>query len=85
MVKDILKLGNPRLYEVSSEVLPSEKDNIDIWVADLHDTLMAYRATYGAGRAVAAPQIGVLKRLLYLYTDKPHVFINPVLSFPDPD
>lgn len=32
---------------------------------------------------MAAPQIGVKKRLLYMYTDKPYVFVNPVLTFPD--
>ena len=36
-----------------------------------------------AGRAVAAPQIGIPKRLLYAYLDRPYVFVNPSLSFPD--
>ena len=54
-------------------------------VRDLHNTLMAYREQYGAGRAVAAPQIGVQKRMLYAYMDKSYVFVNPVLTFPDED
>lgn len=83
MIKEILKLGNPRLYEKSMEILPSESENVKIWVEDLHDTLMDFRKTYGAGRAVAAPQIGVHKRLLYMYLDKPYIFINPSLIFPD--
>ena len=83
MIKEILKLGNPRLYEKSMEILPSESENVKIWVEDLHDTLMDFRKTYGAGRAVAAPQIGVNKRLLYMYLDKPYIFINPSLTFPD--
>lgn len=83
MIKEILKLGNPRLYEKSMEILPSEGENVKIWVEDLHDTLMDFRKTYGAGRAVAAPQIGVNKRLLYMYLDKPYIFINPNLTFPD--
>ena len=53
------------------------------WVTDLHDTLMEYRRVYGAGRAVAAPQIGIKKRLLYMYLDKAYVFVNPVMEFPD--
>ena len=81
MVKEILKLGDPRLYEISEPV--TENDPVREWAADLHATLMDFRNTYGAGRAVAAPQIGVQKRLLYMYTDRPYVFINPVLSFPD--
>ena len=83
MVKEILKLGNPRLYERSEEILPSEQEDIKIWVNDLHDTLMDFRNTYGAGRAVAAPQVGIKKRLLYMYLDKPFIFINPSLTFPD--
>ncbi len=83
MIREILKLGNPKLYEVSEEITEADMELLPEWVADLHDTLMDYRRTYGAGRAVAAPQIGVAKRLLYMYTDKPYVFVNPVLTFPD--
>ena len=83
MVREILKLGNPQLYEISTEITEDERSQVTGWVADLHDTLMAYREQYGAGRAVAAPQIGVRKRLLYAYMDKPYVFVNPVLTFPD--
>ena len=85
MVKDILKLGDPRLYEVSEPVAPGDREQVAVWVLDLHDTLMEYRRVYGAGRAVAAPQIGVFKRLLYMYLDRPYVFINPVMVFPDPE
>jgi peptide deformylase len=49
-------------------------------VKDLHDVLMAFRERYGPARAIAAPQIGVLKRLIYLNIDKPFVIVNPVLS-----
>jgi len=83
MVKEILKLGDPKLYEVSAPVTLSDMPNVKDWVTDLHDTLMDYRKTYGAGRAVAAPQIGLQKRLLYMYLDKAYVFINPVMEFPD--
>ena len=83
MVRELLKLGNPRLYEISAPVEEGDLPLLEGWVADLHDTLMEYRKTYGAGRAVAAPQIGIQKRLLYMYLDKPYVFINPVIEFPD--
>lgn len=83
MVREILKLGDPRLYEISEAVFQKEQPALREWVEDLHDTLMDYRKTYGAGRAVAAPQIGIPKRLLYMYTDKPYVFVNPTLTFPD--
>lgn len=83
MIKAILKLGDPKLYEISVPILAEELPQVREWVKDLHDTLIDYRNTYGAGRAVALPQIGILKRLLYMYTDKPYVFINPELVFPD--
>ena len=83
MVKELLKLGNPQLYEISEEITREELPQVKNWIEDLHDTLMDYRKTYGAGRAVAAPQIGIQKRLLYMYLDKAYVFINPVMTFPD--
>ena len=83
MVREILKLGNPQLYETSEEVVEADIAFLSEWVQDLHDTLMDYRERYGAGRAVAAPQIGIKKRLLYMFTDQPYVFINPVMSFPE--
>ncbi len=83
MIREILLLGDERLYETSAPVVESEMLEAALWTKDLHDTLMAYRAKYGVGRAIAAPQIGVPKRLIYMLTDAPHVFINPVLNFPD--
>ena len=79
MVKDILLLGNPKLYEISQPVKQSELAELKDVVSDLHDTLIDFKKRYGAGRAIAAPQIGVMKRLLYMFIDKPVVFINPEL------
>ena len=79
MVKEILLLGNPKLYEISQPVKHSELAELKEVVNDLHDTLVDFRERYGAGRAIAAPQIGVMKRLLYMFIDKPVVFINPEL------
>ena len=76
-VRDILQLGNPQLYEVSQPVQPSDLTALKPVITDLHDTMMAFRQTWGAGRAIAAPQIGVMKRLIYMHIDCPVVFINP--------
>ena len=76
MIKEILLLGNPKLYEICADVTEADAPQITGWVTDLHDTLMEYRRVYGAGRAVAAPQIGVQKRLLYMFDQRPYVFIN---------
>ena len=73
-------LGDPRLYEVSAEVSCEEVAGLDGAFTDLHDTLMDFRTRYGAGRAIAAPQIGVMRRLIYLHIERPVVFINPVLE-----
>lgn len=81
MEKEILKLGNPKLYEMSSPVERTELSQLKPLIQDLHDTLIAFRNQYHAGRAIAAPQIGIQKRILYMYINQPTVFINPVLSF----
>ena len=83
MVRKILRLGNEQLYEVSDEVDKKEVGQIKNTLTDLHDTLMNYRDRYGAGRAIAAPQIGIQKRIIYMYLDHAVVFINPALKFPD--
>ncbi len=80
MERTILLLGNPALYEVSEPVTEEELPQLRGVVEDLHDTLMAFRRKYHAGRAIAAPQIGVGKRLLYMCIDHPVVFLNPVLE-----
>ncbi len=83
MQKKILLLGNQKLYESSISVQFEQLVSVCDLVADLHDTLIAYRNKYGAGRAIAAPQIGVQLRVLYMFIDKPVTFINPSLTFPD--
>lgn len=83
MKREILLLGNEELYQISEPVKQDEIESIKSVVQDLHDTLMNFREKYHAGRAIAAPQIGVKKRLLYMFIDKPVIFINPVLEFPD--
>ena len=83
MVMEILKLGNPALYEKSAKVTENDLVLLSDWVGDLRDTLLDFRKTCGAGRAIAAPQIGLHKRLIYMLTDREYVFINPVITFPD--
>lgn len=83
MIRPILLLGNKELYEKSIEIQKSELKDIRVIVNDIHDTLMDFRKKYNAGRAIAAPQIGVAKRLLYMHIDEPVVFINPVIEFTD--
>ena len=79
-VREILLLGNPRLYETCAEVVKDDVPMLNSVTRDLHDTLMDFRAKTGAGRAVAAPQIGVMKRMVYMHIDRPVVFLNPVFD-----
>ena len=78
--RETLILGNPKLHELSRLVTRDELDLIPSIIEDLHDTLMAFREKYGAGRAIAAPQIGEMKRVVYMHIDQPIILINPEIS-----
>jgi peptide deformylase len=79
MLNRILMLGNPQLYQISEEVKKTDLPEMKRLAEELHLILMAFKSRRGAGRAIAAPQIGIMKRLIYMYIDTPFVFINPVL------
>lgn len=80
-LKDILLLGDPRLYEMCTEVDRSELSQVKSWVADLHNAMAEIRETYNFGRGIAAPQLGIMKRLIYINIDHPLVIINPRFEF----
>jgi len=75
----ILKLGNPKLYEISEPVMRTELESLMPVIVELHHILMEFKAEYHAGRAISAPQVGVMKRLIYMNIIKPVVIINPEL------
>lgn len=77
---DLLLLGDPRLHETCGPVLESDLPLVPGWVADLHTVMEEIRAKYRFGRGIAAPQLGIMKRLIYLNIDQPQVIINPELS-----
>jgi peptide deformylase len=79
-VRDILFLGNPKLYEESSKVRHEELEDLKSVFEDLGDTLLEFRDEYGWGRAISAPQIGVMKRIVYMNVNEPIVLINPVIK-----
>jgi peptide deformylase len=76
-LQDLLLLGNPLLYQVSEPVQQSELSLVQEWVTDLDNVMKEIRARYNFGRAIAAPQLGIMKRVIYMNIDKPVVFINP--------
>ena len=79
-IHDIIKLGDPRLYEVCEPVLEAELDQVSGWVQELNEAMEDIRRIYGFGRGIAAPQLGIMKRMFYLNLDRPYIIINPELK-----
>jgi peptide deformylase len=78
-VREILQLGNPALRQRCAPVAdPSSPETQDL-VRNLADTLAHWRAETGYGRGIAAPQIGVLQRVIFLKLPgaAPWPLINP--------
>jgi peptide deformylase len=82
---DLLMLGDERLYQTSTPVLKTELQFVKDWGADMHNVMEQIRNKYHFGRAIAAPQLGIMKRLIYMNIDKPVVFINPEIIDPSAD
>ena len=80
MIEKILLLGDPKLYEVSNPVDREELGAYDKDISLLHDLILAIRERYGFGRGIAAPQIGLMKRIVCLNLDKKYTLYNPVLT-----
>ena len=86
-VREILKMGDPRLLRIAQPVLEFDTDALHLLVTDLLDTM---RAAVGAG--LAAPQIGVDLQVVIFGSDQPiarypdapvvprTVLVNPVLT-----
>lgn len=85
-IHTVLRLGNPLLHERSSEVIDPSSRDIQTLVSDMHETMRHYE---GAG--LAAPQIGILKRVvIFGFESNPRypdvgpvpetVLINPVIE-----
>jgi peptide deformylase len=75
----VLQLGHPLLYEVSMPVKREELEDLKGSIQDLQDIILEFRAKYNAGRAIAAPQIGLMKRIICWNVESPKVLINPKL------
>jgi peptide deformylase len=78
-VRTILQLGDPRLREVAVAVKNPSAPEVATLIGDLADTLAHWRASTGYGRGIAAPQLGVPQRVIFLQLpgEKPRPFINP--------
>lgn len=69
-------LGNPKLREKSSPAeFGSETDEV---IQDLKDTLTYLQQSKRIGRALATPQLGYMKGLVYVQTpSRKFVLLNP--------
>ena len=79
-MREILLLGNPQLLERCALVDKSELEYAKSIGEDLRDTILAFRDKHSWGRAISAPQIGVMKQIVYMEFNQPELFINPVLT-----
>ncbi|MEW6207236.1 MAG: peptide deformylase [Acidobacteriota bacterium] len=77
--REILQLGNPLLWEISRQVEDFSSRWIESIIADLSDTLAAFRSQSGFGRGIAAPQIGLLERVLFIRM-QPTGFCGPIIN-----
>jgi len=82
-VRTILQLGDPGLREIAAQVLDPAAREIRLLVADLADTLAHWRASTGYGRGIAAPQIGVARRVIFLQLPEaePWPLVNPEITW----
>ena len=79
-VKDVLLLGDSRLYDLAEPVEKGEVPELLPKIDLMFETVLDFRKKYGVGRAIAAPQIGLSKRIICLNIDQPVEIINPQLS-----
>jgi peptide deformylase len=84
-LNDLLLLGDPRLYEKCEPIEKSDLHLVEGWVADLDNVMKEIRTKYNFGRAIAAPQLGIMKRLVYMNIDRRVVFINPEFTYMSED
>lgn len=82
-VREIVQIGNPVLREVSEPVADPTAAEIAELARDLRDTLDHFRARTGYGRGIAAPQIGVPRRVVvYRMPGKDAVaMVNPTIEW----
>jgi peptide deformylase len=78
-IREILQLGDPQLRQIAARIEHPSSAATRSLIQDLSDTLAHWRASTGYGRAIAAPQIGVGLRAIFLQLPgkSPMPFINP--------
>jgi len=79
-IREILQLGNPRLRQAATlHDFTGDPVDLQCLIVDLRDTLAHWRKETGYGRGIAAPQLGVSERVIFLQLPgaEPWPLINP--------
>jgi len=78
-IRPILQLGDPLLRAKALAVEDPNAHAVHQLIRDMADTLAHWRSTTGYGRGIAAPQLGVLQRVIFLQLPdaEPWPLINP--------
>src|SRR5205823_14230502 len=78
-VRTVRQLGDPALREPCKEGKDPSAPESRALAEDLQDTLAFWRKTTGYGRGIAAPQIGVSQRVIFLRLpgEDPWAPVNP--------
>ncbi|MCI0524497.1 MAG: peptide deformylase [Acidobacteria bacterium] len=79
-VREILLLGNPELWRPSSPVVNVHSRETRELISDLAATLDDFREKNGFGRGIAAPQIGVGRRVIFINVGESFPLINPTIT-----
>ena len=79
-LSDIILLGDPRLRQICDPVIPEEIPFLMETIEGMYNIIKEFQEKYKAGRAIAAPQVGCMKRFVCMNVDKPKVFFNPLFS-----
>jgi len=79
-VKTVLMIGNEMLRK-KAERIDFVKDPVQQYIQDLRDTLHHVQQDKKIGRAIAGPQIGYIKKIIYMEKAKKRiVMINPHIT-----
>lgn len=86
-VQRVLQLGDPLLREKCARVANPAAPEIRSLITDLADTLAHWRGKTGYGRGIAAPQIGILQRVIFLRLpgEDPWPLVNPEIVSRSPE
>lgn len=77
--REILLLGNPILRQPCAAVKAPQSGDVQSIITDLRDTLSGFRSRHGYGRGIAAPQIGLSQKIIFVNTDYTGALINPTI------